>query len=199
MNIDWKKVDGLVPAIIQDYRTLRVLMLGYMNQEALEKTCETKTVTFYSRSKQRLWTKGETSSNTLELMDIALDCDNDTLLVLVKPNGPCCHLNTPTCFNTKTEDPNIITRLEALIEQRFRDRPEDSYVATLFSEGLQRMAQKVGEEGVEVALAAAVKNKDELINEVADLFFHVLILLKYFNMEFADVLSLLENRFKGQQ
>jgi phosphoribosyl-ATP pyrophosphohydrolase/phosphoribosyl-AMP cyclohydrolase len=95
MNIDWKKVDGLVPAIIQDYRTLRVLMLGYMNQEALEKTCETKTVTFYSRSKQRLWTKGETSSNTLELMDIALDCDNDTLLVLVKPNGPCCHLNTP--------------------------------------------------------------------------------------------------------
>jgi len=194
-TLDWKKGDSLIPAIIQDDATLQVLMMGYMNQEALQQTIETRQVTFFSRTKKRLWTKGETSGHVLTLVNIIPDCDNDTLLILVKPSGPSCHLNNRSCFG-KEDSPGIgiLAKLEATINQRYRDRPAESYVATLFNEGVQRIAQKVGEEGVEVALASVMGSRDEIINEAADLIFHWCVLLRACGVEMADVMRVLNHR-----
>jgi phosphoribosyl-AMP cyclohydrolase / phosphoribosyl-ATP pyrophosphohydrolase len=196
--LDWRKGDGLVPAIVQDAGTGRVLMLGYMNREALRTTLEQRRVTFFSRSKQRLWTKGETSGNFLELVEVVADCDDDTLLVLARPAGPACHLGTQSCFGdaitTDSTDLSFLARLEAVIAQRVSDRPQGSYTARIWAEGPTRIAQKVGEEGVEVALAAVTQADDRLISESADLLFHVALLLKSRNLSLAAVVKELEHR-----
>ncbi len=197
--LDWNKEgSGLLPAIVQDYQTGRVLMLGHMNQEALEKTLSTQQVTFFSRSKQRLWTKGETSGHVLQLVDVHVDCDHDTLLVTANPVGPTCHTGTITCFGdepvTAAERISFLTRLEAVLAQRIKDQPEGSYTARLWERGLTRMAQKVGEEGVEIALAAVVQEEDRLISESADMLYHLALLLKARNLSLADVVHELEQR-----
>ncbi|HEX4158169.1 MAG TPA: bifunctional phosphoribosyl-AMP cyclohydrolase/phosphoribosyl-ATP diphosphatase HisIE [Rhizomicrobium sp.] len=191
--VDWAKGGGLVPAIVQDVPSLRVLMLGYMNRAALQQTLETRHVTFYSRGKHRLWEKGETSGNTLVCREIRLDCDRDTLLVLAEPNGPTCHLGTPTCFGDHASPGlAILADLAATIRQRRRDAPADSYTATLFASGMRRIAQKVGEEGVEVALAAG--NAEELAAESADLLYHLLVLLEAGGVSLQDVMTVLRDR-----
>ncbi|MEI8055440.1 MAG: bifunctional phosphoribosyl-AMP cyclohydrolase/phosphoribosyl-ATP diphosphatase HisIE [bacterium] len=196
-KLNWDKVNGLIPAVIQDSYTLQVLMLGYMNKEALQKTYETGKVTFYSRTKQRLWTKGEISGNSLEVISILADCDNDTLLVMAKPNGPACHLGTQSCFGEKnTSKLNILTKLETLILQRYQERPTNSYVTKLFNEGSHRVAQKVGEEGVEVALACLLGIKENTVKESADLIFHLLVLLRQCNIDLVEVLAELQDRTK---
>jgi phosphoribosyl-ATP pyrophosphohydrolase/phosphoribosyl-AMP cyclohydrolase len=184
LNIDtlaWDKMDGLLPAIVQDAFDGRLLMQAYMNREALEHSLDSGRVTFWSRSREQLWTKGETSGNFLELVDIIPDCDGDTLLVLARPDGPVCHLGTETCFETRERmhaKLGFLAQLERVIEQRERERPEDSYTTRLFEAGVQRIAQKVGEEAVETALAATVGDNEELLNESADLLFHLLVLLR---------------------
>jgi phosphoribosyl-ATP pyrophosphohydrolase/phosphoribosyl-AMP cyclohydrolase len=195
-NLDWKKVNGLLPVIIQDCATLQVLMLGYMNEEALKQTLETKKVTFFSRSKQRLWVKGEISGNFLELVDIQADCDNDTLLIQVKPLGPVCHLNTTSCFG-EADAPGlgILAKLERVIDDRFKTRPEKSYTASLFNEGIYRIAQKVGEEGVEVALAGVSNITEDIKNESTDLLFHLLVLLRQSNIGLDDILNEARKRY----
>ena len=175
-SLAWDKQDGLLPAIVQDARNLRVLMLGYMNREALQATLERRQVTFFSRSKQRLWTKGESSGHFLQLRSIAVDCDNDTLLVTAVPLGPTCHLRRASCFPDAPA--NFLGELDALVEQRERERPADSYTTKLFEKGLRRIAQKVGEEGVETALAAVAEDDQALLGEVSDLFYHALVLLR---------------------
>lgn len=196
-QIDWEKVNGLVPAVIQDGHSGQVLMLGYMNAEALEKTLSEKQVTFYSRTKQRLWTKGETSGNVLKLQSIKLDCDQDTLLVTVEPVGPTCHTGTTSCFGDVDDtDFGFLAELERVIESRHSEDPEKSYTAHLFQRGTKRMAQKVGEEGVEVALAATVKDRHELTNESADLLFHLLVLLSDAKLPLGDVVECLKQRHK---
>ena len=193
--IDWAKGGGLVPAIVQDTRSSRVLMLGYMNQAALQQSLETGLVTFFSRSKQRLWQKGETSGHVLRLREIRLDCDRDTLLVLAEAQGPVCHLGTQTCFGD-SEWPSlaVLADLAATIRDRRRDPPPGSYTAKLFAEGTRRIAQKVGEEGVEVALAAG--NPDELAQESADLLYHLLVLLEAGGVELQDVMAVLRGRVR---
>lgn len=194
-KIDWAKVDGLIPAIIQNHHSGQVLMLGYMNAAALEKTLASKQVTFFSRTKQRLWTKGETSGHVLTLIDIQLDCDQDTLLVTVVPQGPTCHLGTTSCFgNESATDLGFLAELEQVIAGRHQNAPEGSYTAQLFESGTKRMAQKVGEEGVEVALAATVKDSFELTNESADLLFHLLVLLEDAQLPLAKVIECLKKR-----
>ncbi|TVZ59658.1 phosphoribosyl-ATP pyrophosphatase /phosphoribosyl-AMP cyclohydrolase [Flavobacteriaceae bacterium MAR_2010_105] len=197
MKIDFNKNnDGLVPAIIQDATTKNVLMLGYMNQEALEKTQETKLVTFYSRTKNRLWTKGEESGNVLNLVSIKLDCDNDTLLIQVNPKGPTCHKGTDTCWNeSNTETFGFISYLEHIIKDR-RDNfsPEESYVSSLFAKGINKVAQKVGEEAVEVIIEAKDSNDELFLNESADLLFHYLMLLQAKGFTMDDVIKILKNR-----
>lgn len=194
-ELDWNKSNGLLPVIVQDADTQVVLMLGYMNQEALDQTLQTKQVTFFSRSKNALWQKGATSGNTLELVDILADCDQDTILVKANPRGPTCHTGSMTCFGDfKTTDWNFIQTLETIISQRERLRPENSYVAKLYQSGLKRIAQKVGEEGVEVALAAVAENTEELCSEVADLLFHVLILLQSKNLSLSNIIEVLRRR-----
>lgn len=194
-QLDWEKMNGLLPVIIQDASTLQVLMLGYMNQEALKITCETKLITFYSRSKNRLWTKGESSGNTLSFVSMLTDCDSDCLLILAKPKGFTCHLNKSSCFgDERVADLGLLAKLETLIEQRETERPPKSYVTSLFEEGLRRIAQKVGEEGLELALASVAGTKEEIINEAADLLFHFLVLLKACKLDLADVLQELQNR-----
>ncbi|WP_396022826.1 bifunctional phosphoribosyl-AMP cyclohydrolase/phosphoribosyl-ATP diphosphatase HisIE [Celerinatantimonas diazotrophica] len=196
-QINWQKVDGLIPAIIQDEHSAQVLMLGYMNPEALMKTLSEGKVTFFSRSKKRLWTKGETSGHFLNLKSIQLDCDNDTLLVVVEPIGPTCHTGTTSCFgNESVTDLGFIAELEAVIASRHNSSPEESYTARLFAAGTKRMAQKVGEEGVETALAATVKDRYELTNESADLLFHLLVLLEDANLPLSEVISCLKARHK---
>lgn len=196
-KVDWQKVDGLIPAIIQDIHSGQVLMLGYMNQDALAKTLTEGKVTFFSRSKQRLWTKGETSGNFLNLKSIQLDCDNDTLLVVVEPIGPTCHTGTTSCFgNENPSDLGFIAELEAVIASRHGSSPEQSYTARLFAAGTKRMAQKVGEEGVETALAATVKDRNELTNESADLLFHLLVLLEDAKLPLREVIACLKARHK---
>jgi phosphoribosyl-AMP cyclohydrolase / phosphoribosyl-ATP pyrophosphohydrolase len=192
-TIDWAKSDGLVPAIVQDARALRVLMLGYMNRAALQQTLETGFVTFYSRSKERLWQKGETSGHALQCREIRLDCDGDTLLVLADPQGPTCHLGARTCFGDD-ETPGIqeLADLAATIRNRRRDAQSGSYTASLFASGIKRIAQKVGEEGVEVALAAG--NAKELAAESADLLYHLLVLLEASDVELRDVMAVLHER-----
>jgi phosphoribosyl-ATP pyrophosphohydrolase/phosphoribosyl-AMP cyclohydrolase len=190
MNIDFNKTDGLVPVVIQDEQTLEVLMLGYMNQEAYDKTIEENIVTFFSRSKQRLWTKGETSNNFLHL-----DCDNDTLLIKVKPDGPTCHTGDRTCFKT-TYNQNFILQLEQIIGDRYENPVEGSYVNKLRNKGLNKIAQKVGEEGVETVIAALAETETDLINEASDLVFHLLVLLREKGLGLETIAKNLEERHK---
>ncbi|CAA0153192.1 fused phosphoribosyl-AMP cyclohydrolase; phosphoribosyl-ATP pyrophosphatase [Tenacibaculum maritimum] len=197
MNINFNKnKEGLVPAIIQDANTQKVLMLGFMNEKAYEKTIATKKVTFYSRTKDRLWTKGEESNHFLDLVSIKNDCDDDTLLVQVIPNGPVCHKETDTCWGEEnTNSLSFITVLENIIEKRFSKRePKKSYIASLFEKGINKIAQKVGEEAVEVVIEAKDHNGSLFLNESADLLFHYLILLKAKGFKLADVIKVLENR-----
>lgn len=193
--LNWEKVNGLIPAVIQDSSTLQVLMLGYMNQGALQKSIDTGKITFYSRTKKRLWTKGEVSGNDLTLVSVIPDCDNDTLLVMVKASGPSCHLNNRSCFG-KNDAPGLgmLAKLETIIEQRYQDRPANSYVTKLFEGGIQRIAQKVGEEGVEVALAGVTGARDDIKNEAADLLFHLLVLLKECRIDLVEVMHILNRR-----
>ena len=197
MEIDFNKnSDGLVPAIIQDAMTKNVLMLGYMNQEAYDKTITLKKVTFFSRSKNRLWTKGEESGNFLHLIDIKVDCDKDTLLVSVKPEGPTCHTGTDTCWNDKNvQEYGFLTELEEVIRNRKENQDnEKSYVASLFKKGINKVAQKVGEEAVEVVIEAKDDNEELFLNESADLLFHYLILLQAKGYKLNDIVNVLQSR-----
>ena len=188
----WEKQDGLLPAIVQDAATLRVLMLGYMDRAALETTLASGRVTFYSRSRDRLWTKGEQSGHFLELVSLEADCDNDTLLLLVHPQGPTCHLQRASCFPSAPG--NFLAELQALVIQRDQDRPPDSYTTRLFEAGVRAIAQKVGEEGVETALAALAQGDAELSGEVADLLYHLLVLLRSRGMTLEDAVAVLRVR-----
>mgnify|MGYP000991697290 FL=1 len=199
MTIDFNKnADGLVPAIIQDATSKNVLMLGYMNLEAFEKTQNTKKVTFFSRTKNRLWTKGEESGNFLNLVDLKLDCDNDTLLIFVNPVGPSCHTGSDTCWNdSNLASYGFISKLEEIIENRIENAdPSNSYVASLFKKGINKVAQKVGEEAVEVVIEAKDTNDDLFLNESADLLFHYLLLLQAKGFKFNDVVEILKEREK---
>jgi phosphoribosyl-ATP pyrophosphohydrolase/phosphoribosyl-AMP cyclohydrolase len=202
-SFDWSKGDGLLPAIVQDASNGKVLMLGYMNREALRKTLAEKRVTFYSRSKQRLWTKGETSGHYLTLVDAAIDCDNDTVLITAQPAGPTCHNGTDSCFgdeiSTTATRLAFLSRLESVIEKRVSERPEGSYTARLWADGPTRMAQKVGEEGVEVALAAVTQSDDKLVGEAADLLFHLTLLLKSRQLSLSHVVAELERRHAAKK
>lgn len=192
--VDWAKSDGLVPAIVQDAASLRVLMLGYVNEAALRQTMATGLVTFFSRSKQRLWQKGETSGHTLRVRDIRLDCDGDTFLIMADPVGPTCHRGTRTCFGEgDAPDLSVLADLAATIHERRTAPQSDSYTARLFAEGLTRIAQKVGEEGVETALAGATRG-DNLTAEAADLLYHLLVLLEASGSSLGDVLKELQTR-----
>ncbi len=198
-RINWEKVDGLVPAIVQDFLSSQVLMMGYMNQDALAKTGETGQVTFFSRTKERLWTKGETSGNVLQLVNISLDCDDDTLLVKVNPIGPTCHTGTTTCWDGDPQEESQMVwlhQLEQLLAARKNADPESSYTASLYARGTKRISQKVGEEGVEVALAATSGDKAELVCESADLIYHLLVLLQDQGLSMNDVVNKLKERHK---
>lgn len=200
-KINWQKVDNLLPVIIQHFQTSEVLMLGYMNQEALAKTLAEKVVTFYSRTKQRLWTKGETSGNFLNVVDMSLDCDNDTLLILVNPIGPTCHTGEGSCFHqfeSQSEgDWTWFAKLEQVLAERKYADPESSYTAKLYAKGVKKIAQKVGEEGVETALAAVSQDKEEVVSEAADLAYHLTVLLHSMNLEWGDVIAKLKERHQG--
>lgn len=196
MNIDFEKTNGLVPAIIQDNTTRNVLMLGYMNREAYEKTLATGKVTFWSRSRNCLWTKGETSGIFLNLVDIKVDCDNDTLLVRVNPTGPACHLGTATCWG-ETNDANpllFLTELQDFINKRHEEMPEGSYTTSLFKDGLNRMAQKVGEEALEAVIEATNGTNDRLIYEASDMFYHLIVLLTSKGLRIEDIAKELKER-----
>jgi len=194
MKVDFEKGDGLVPAIIQDAATNKVLMLGYMNEAALKKTQEEQRVTFFSRTKQRLWTKGETSGNFLNVVSIAEDCDEDTLLIKVKPVGPVCHTGADTCFEETNRSDNFLLHLEQVIQDR-RDNPsEKSYTTSLFKKGINKVAQKVGEEAVELVIEAKDDNKDLFMGEAADLMYHYLVLLAAKNFELKEVIEVLKQR-----
>ena len=195
-QLDWQKVDNLMPVIIQHYVSGEVLMLGYMNQEALAQTQSSGKVTFYSRTKQRLWTKGETSGNFLNIVSISSDCDNDTLLILVNPIGPTCHTGANSCFTNSKTEWSFLYDLEQLLASRKQADPQSSYTAKLYHDGTKRIAQKVGEEGVETALAATVHDKEELKNESADLIYHLLVLLQDQNLALQDVIGILKARHK---
>ena len=189
MTIDFKKMDGLVPAIIQDARTQKVLMLGFMNEEAYNKTVETGKVTFWSRSRNCLWTKGETSGNFLNVVEILNDCDQDTLLVKVHPDGPTCHTGADTCWNEKNE-PNpllFLSELSDFIEKRHREMPEGSYTTSLFRDGLNRMAQKVGEEALELVIEATNGTNDRLVYEGSDMLYHLIVLLTSKGLRIEDM------------
>jgi phosphoribosyl-ATP pyrophosphohydrolase/phosphoribosyl-AMP cyclohydrolase len=192
---DWEKSGGLLPAIIQHARTGQVLMLGYMNEDAAARTVETGRVTFYSRSKQRLWAKGETSGNHLVFCEAAIDCDRDTILVQALPAGPACHTGSRTCFtDTLPANVGFLAYLDDLVNQRRTDMPEASYTTSLFAEGASRIAQKVGEEGVELALARMKDDRAEIANEAADLLYHMLVLLADADMSLDDALDVLRHR-----
>ena len=195
MKIDLEKGGGLVPAIVQDANTLQVLMLGYMNAESVAKTNETGLVTFYSRSRKTLWTKGETSGNTLALVSMTVDCDQDTILVKARPKGPTCHEGTVSCFGNEAADGvGFLSYLETLIQGRKTADPESSYTAQLLQGPLRRAAQKVGEEGVETALAAVAETDDKLVSEAADLFYHTLVLLAAKDVKLEAVIAELKGR-----
>jgi len=200
-TLEWQKMDSLLPVIVQDAFDGRVLMQAYMNRAALEHTLKNGCVTFWSRSRQQLWTKGETSGNTLKLVEAHSDCDNDCLLIMAVPAGPTCHRNTDTCFDSDTNTlPQLafLAGLERLIARRDMDRPEDSYTTRLFEAGIKRISQKVGEEGVETALAATSGDIEELVNESADLLYHLLVLLRASNLTLSDVTAVLQARHGGQ-
>ena len=196
MNIDFEKMGGLVPAIIQDATTKTVLMLGYMNKEAFDKTVETKKVTFYSRSRQCLWTKGETSGNFLELVDIKVDCDNDTLLVKANPTGPTCHTGNDTCWGEKNEKNPLLflTYLQDFINRRHEEMPEGSYTTSLFKDVLNRMAQKVGEEALEAVIEACNGTNERLIYEGSDMIYHLIVLLTSKGLRIEDLAKELQVR-----
>lgn len=194
-QVDFSK--GLVPAVVQDADTAQVLMLGYMNAEALAATLETKHVTFYSRSKQRLWTKGESSGHLLELIDAFIDCDGDTILVHARPKGPTCHTGAVTCFGDFPGPPaTFLGELMRIVAMRHQQKPEGSYTTTLFARGIHKIAQKVGEEGVETALAGVAQSDEELLGESADLIFHLLVLLQARGLALDDVAQVLRGRHR---
>jgi phosphoribosyl-AMP cyclohydrolase / phosphoribosyl-ATP pyrophosphohydrolase len=195
MKINFKKYsDGLVPAIVQDFDTNKVLMLGFMNEEALKKTEETGKVTFFSRSKNRLWTKGEESGNFLELKTMSADCDNDTLLIKAHPLGPVCHTGADTCWSEKNHNDNFLLYLEEIINLRKKASVDESYVAKLLSKGINKVAQKVGEEAVEMVIEAKDNNEELFLNESADLLFHYLVLLNAKGYKLQDVINVLKKR-----
>lgn len=196
MNIDFEKTGGLVPAIIQDADTRQVLMLGYMNQEAYDQTINTGLVTFYSRSRQTLWTKGETSGHYLRLVDIKNDCDNDTLLVRVHPQGPTCHTGTDTCWGERNDTNPLLflSKLQDFIEKRHEEMPEGSYTTSLFKDGLNRMAQKVGEEALELVIEATNGTNDRLVYEGSDMLYHLIVLLTSKGLRIEDLAKELQER-----
>ena len=202
-SLDWKKGDGLLPAVVQHAVTVQVLMVAFMNEAALQTTLDSKRVTFFSRTKNRLWTKGETSNHFLNLVDVAIDCDKDSILVTALPDGPTCHTGTQSCFgdeiNASAGGVAFLSQLEAVIDLRVVDRPDGSYTARLWSQGIGRMAQKVGEEGVEVALAAVTQPDDKLLGEAADLVFHLALLLKNRGLSLRDVVKELELRHEAKR
>jgi phosphoribosyl-ATP pyrophosphohydrolase/phosphoribosyl-AMP cyclohydrolase len=195
-KIDWKKIDGLVPAIVQDAGTRQVLMLGYMNEAALKKTISSKKVTFFSRSKQRLWTKGESSKNFLRVVSVEVDCDNDTLLVLAHPEGPTCHRGTVSCFGDGAiaGGAGFLAHLDQVVAARIKSGDKSSYTVRLVQEGVARCAQKVGEEGVETALAAMKKDNKEFAGEAADLLYHLIVLLRAKKLSLTHAIAVLEKR-----
>ncbi len=195
MKLNFKKGNGLIPAIVQDANTGKVLMLGYMNEQALRKTRETGLVSFFSRSRHKLWTKGETSGNFLHVKEILPDCDGDTLLIKATPDGPVCHTGKDTCFfEVNKPSVDFLNRLEAIIESRKKEMPEGSYTTHLFKKGLKKIAQKVGEEATEVVIDAVTNNKKHLLEESADLMYHLLVLLKAHDLSLKDVVAVLEKR-----
>ena len=194
-QLDWGKGDGLLPVVVQDTDTLRVLMLGYANAASLEQTLATGHMTFYSRSKQRLWTKGESSGNVLAVVAMRVDCDNDTLLVSARPAGPTCHTGSDSCFERAPG--NFLGRLDAFVRQREQQRPPGSYTTTLFDGEIRRIAQKVGEEGVETALAGVAQDDAALLGESADLLFHLIVLLRARGLSLADAVAVLAARHAG--
>jgi phosphoribosyl-ATP pyrophosphohydrolase/phosphoribosyl-AMP cyclohydrolase len=194
-ELAWDKQNGLLPAIVQDVSTLRVLMLGYMDREALRQTLTTRKATFFSRSRDHLWTKGETSGNTLDVVGVAVDCDRDTLLVSAKPNGPTCHLGTASCFSADAPS-SMIGELDEIVAVRAKEKPAGSYTTKLLDAGIARIAQKVGEEGVEVALAAVTSDDQALLGEAADLIYHVLVLLRARGLSIQDVDLVLDQRHR---
>ena len=195
-RLDWVKTAGMMPVIVQHNVSGEVLMLGYMNQEALTATEQSGKVTFFSRTKQRLWTKGESSGNFLNVVSITPDCDNDTLLILVNPIGPTCHLGTSSCFSPAAPDWTFLYQLEQLLASRKSADPESSYTAKLYASGTKRIAQKVGEEGVETALAATVNDREELTNEASDLIYHLLVLLQDQDLDLSTIINNLRARHK---
>ena len=198
MKLDFEKMGGLIPAIIQDNNTGKVLMLGFMNEEAYEKTTETGKVTFFSRTKNRLWMKGENSGNILQVVNIMADCDNDTLLVKAVPTGPVCHTGSDTCFGEQnTEDVMFLKYLQDFIERRRQEMPEGSYTTSLFQKGVNRMAQKVGEEAVETVIEATNGTEDRLIYEASDLVYHLIVLLTSKGLRLEDLARELKKRHKG--
>ena len=194
-ELAWDKMDNLLPAIIQDASTGAVLMQGFMNQEALTATLASGKATFFSRSKQRLWMKGESSNNTLDVQQVLADCDKDCLLIAANPNGPTCHLNTASCFpEEQLSQQNFLSHLERFVDKRSKDPIEESYTARLLSRGTNKVAQKVGEEGVEVVIAALAETKEEFLGECADLFYHTLVLLKDQDIALSEVMEVLQER-----
>lgn len=194
-SLAWDKMDNLLPAIIQDAATGSILMQGFMNQEALKATLTTEKATFFSRSKQRLWMKGESSNNTLDVKQVLADCDKDCLLIAAEPNGPTCHLNTTSCFpEEQLSQQNFLSYLERFVDKRSKDPIEESYTARLLSRGTNKVAQKVGEEGVEVVIAALAETKEDFLGECADLFYHTLVLLKDQNIALSEVMEVLQKR-----
>lgn len=202
-SLDWAKGEGLLPAIVQDARTGAVLMLGFMNAEALRTTLATKRVTFWSRTRERLWTKGETSGNYVDVDEVTMDCDRDTLLVLGRPRGPVCHTGAPDCFpghaNSAATELAFLERLEGIIASRIADAPDGSYTAKLHAKGPSRIAQKVGEEGIEVALASVTGDDAQVVGESADLLFHLLLLLKSRGLSLQHVVRELRSRHDQRQ
>lgn len=195
MNINFDKMNGLVPAIIQDARTQKVLMLGFMNEEAYQRTVETGLVTFYSRTRQTLWTKGETSGNTLKVQEILNDCDHDTLLIKAIPAGPVCHTGADTCWDEKNENPvQFLVELQRFIEKRHEEMPEGSYTTSLFRDGCHRMAQKVGEEALEAVIEAVAGNDERLIYEASDMLYHLIVLLTSKGLSIEDLARELQER-----
>jgi phosphoribosyl-AMP cyclohydrolase / phosphoribosyl-ATP pyrophosphohydrolase len=195
-KIDYKKMNGLVPAIVVDSQTNQILMLGFMNEESLDKTIATGRVTFFSRSKNRLWTKGETSGNYLNLVDIKIDCDNDSLLLYVKPDGPTCHTGDYSCFGIEKSSITFLNQLSELIKQRKINLPEKSYTSKLFKEGTNRIIQKVGEEAIETIIAAKNRDRKEITEEVSDLVYHLLVMLAEQDIELEEIVSKLIERHK---
>ncbi len=197
MALDFDKYNGLIPAIIQDHKTLKVLMLGFMNKESYEKTTEEGKVTFYSRARQALWTKGETSGNFLYVREIMEDCDQDTLLIKVEPEGPVCHTGADTCFDEENKDSlEFIRHLTSIIKDRHDNPSNKSYTSSLFQRGMNKVAQKVGEEAIELVIESKDEDKDLFLNEAADLFFHYLVLLEAKGYSFEEVIDILRSRHK---